>query len=193
MITIRQATSDDADQISELIGSLSHFFFAAPDGSGGENFVEATTPAALSIFIARPDIHYLIGEWDGDFCGAAAIRARRHLNHLFVAPAYQGRGIGGQLWLAAPRRRSGSGKPGRVHRQRKPERGGGLPALRLRDGWRAAASQRTDLPADEACLCCRSALSQAAMKKRADRRVFREGGKAYFAATTRTISRHLFE
>ena len=111
-MTIRQATPDDADQLSALIGSLAHFFFSTPDGGGAEKFVEATTPAALRIFVARPDINYLIGEWDGEFCGAAAIRECRHLHHLFVAPAYQGRGTGKQLWLAARDAALAAGNPG---------------------------------------------------------------------------------
>ena len=112
MLTIRQASPDDADQISKLISSLSHFFFAVPEGSGAENFADDITPEALRIFVARPDVHYLTGEWRGEFCGAAAIRKPRHLHHLFVAPAHHGRGIGRQLWLAARDAALAAGNPG---------------------------------------------------------------------------------
>ena len=112
-MTVRQATPDDADQLGQLIESLAHFFFATPGGYGADKFVEATTPTALRIFVARPDINYLIGEWDGEFCGAAAIRECRHLHHLFVAPACQGRGIGRQLWAAARDAAMAAGNPGK--------------------------------------------------------------------------------
>jgi GNAT superfamily N-acetyltransferase len=112
MIKLRQATQDDADQLSQLIGSLSHFFFATPGGYGADKFVAATAPTALRIFVARTDINYLVSERDGELCGAAAIREFRHLQHLFVAPQFQGRGIGRQLWSAARDAALVAGNPG---------------------------------------------------------------------------------
>lgn len=62
--------------------------------------------------MARPEMIYFVGENDGLLCGAVAIRDRGHLLHLFVAPAFQGRGIGNQLWAAARNAALASGGTG---------------------------------------------------------------------------------
>jgi GNAT superfamily N-acetyltransferase len=112
IMTLRRAAPSDADRLSQLINSFSHLFFARSDGSGADRFVEATTPAALRVLVVRPDINYLIGEWNDALCGATAIRKGRHLHHLFVAPAFQGRGVGKRLWLAARDAAMAAGNPG---------------------------------------------------------------------------------
>lgn len=83
-----------------MITSLAHLFLALPDGNEAAKFREAITPQALALYLARPDIDYRVAEEDGVFCGAAALREHRHLQHLFVVPAFQQRGIGWQLWRA---------------------------------------------------------------------------------------------
>ena len=113
MITLRPATPDDAEQLSQLIGALAPFFFATPDGAGAEKFVEAVTPQAMALYMVRPDVHYLIAEEDGAFCGAVGLREHRHLHHLFVAPKFQRRGIGWQLWRAVRNAALVAGNPGK--------------------------------------------------------------------------------
>ncbi len=100
MLTIRNAIPPDAEQVSALITSLTHLFLALPDGNDAERFRAAVTPQALALYLARPDIDYRVAEADGVFCGAAALREHRHLQHLFVVPEFQQRGIGRQLWRA---------------------------------------------------------------------------------------------
>lgn len=112
MLKIRNALPPDADLISALIQSLAHLFYASPDGNGAENFMQAITPQALALYLVRPDIHYLIAEESGVFCGAAALREHRHLQHLFVAPAHQRHGIGRQLWQAVRDAAMAAGNPG---------------------------------------------------------------------------------
>jgi GNAT superfamily N-acetyltransferase len=112
MLQIRLANPADADPISALITSLAHLFLASPDGNGADQFREAVTPEALALYVARPDVNYLVGEVDGEFCGAVAVFEHRHLRHLFVAPKFQGRGIGGQLWAAARDAALVAGNPG---------------------------------------------------------------------------------
>jgi GNAT superfamily N-acetyltransferase len=112
MLQIRQGNAADTGQISALITSLAHLFLASPDGNGAEMFKEAITPEALALFIVRPDVNYLVGEVGGEFCGAVAVFEHRHLRHLFVAPKFQGRGIGGQLWRAARDAAMAAGNPG---------------------------------------------------------------------------------
>lgn len=112
MWKIRNAIPPDADLISALITSHAHLFYASPDGNGAENFKDAITPQALALYLTRPDINYLIAEESGVFCGAAALREHRHLQHLFVVPACQRHGVGGQLWRAVRDAAMVAGNPG---------------------------------------------------------------------------------
>lgn len=101
MIITRITTAADAEKISELIHSLMHLFFAKPDGKGAEHFLQMSTPAGLASFMAQPNINYLLGEDDGVFCGVVAVRNNSHLQHLYVVPSFQGRGVGKYLWETA--------------------------------------------------------------------------------------------
>jgi GNAT superfamily N-acetyltransferase len=112
MLQIRQANAADAVPVSALITSLAHLFLASPDGRDADKFRQAITPRALALFMVRPDVNYLVGEVSGEFCGAIAVFGQRHLRHLFVAPQFQGRGIGRQLWSAARDAALVAGNPG---------------------------------------------------------------------------------
>jgi GNAT superfamily N-acetyltransferase len=101
MIINRKTTASDAAKISELIYSLMHLFFAEPDGKGADHFVQMSTPSGLASFMAQPNINYLLGEDDGVFCGVVAVRNNSHLQHLYVVPSFQGRGVGKHLWETA--------------------------------------------------------------------------------------------
>jgi GNAT superfamily N-acetyltransferase len=101
MINIRKTVASDAEQISELIYSVMHLFLAEPDGKGAEHFLQMTTPAGLVGFMAQPDINYLLGEHDGVFCGVVAVRNHSHLQHLYIVPSFQRRGVGKCLWESA--------------------------------------------------------------------------------------------
>jgi GNAT superfamily N-acetyltransferase len=101
MITIHKAVASDAEQISELVYSVMHLFLAEPDGKGAENFLQSNTPLGLVTFMAQPNVNYLLGEEDGVFCGVVAVRNNSHLQHLYVVPSFQGRGVGKCLWEAA--------------------------------------------------------------------------------------------
>jgi GNAT superfamily N-acetyltransferase len=101
---LRPATPAAAPAIAALISSLAHHFFASSDQAGTENFWASVTPDALTDFMARGDVIYLVGESNGDLCGAVCLRGlpqAPHLHHLFVASRFQGWGFGRQLWLAA--------------------------------------------------------------------------------------------
>lgn len=98
MINTLKATSSDAEKISELIYSLMHLFLAEPDGKGADHFLHMSTPTGLAAFMAQPHINYLLGEENGVFCGVVAVRNNSHLQHLYVVPSFQGRGVGKYLW-----------------------------------------------------------------------------------------------
>jgi GNAT superfamily N-acetyltransferase len=112
ILHIRPAHATDPDQISALIMSLAYLFLASPDRTGSEQFKKAITPQAMALYMARPDVHYLIAEEDGVFCGAVGLRENRHLHHLFVVPAFHRRGVGRQLWQAVRDEALAAGNPG---------------------------------------------------------------------------------
>lgn len=101
MLTTRKATASDAAQVSALIYSHMHLFLVDPDGKGAENFLQKSTPAGLADFMLQPNINYLIGEEDGVFCGAVAVRNTSHLQHLYIVPIFQRLGVGTYLWKTA--------------------------------------------------------------------------------------------
>lgn len=111
MINIRKATASDAEKVSELIYSLMHLFLVEPDGKGAEHFLEMMKPAGLSTFFAQPNINYLLGEEDGAFCGVVAVRDHSHLQHLYIVPSFQGRGVGKYLWETARNQAIAAGNP----------------------------------------------------------------------------------
>ncbi len=113
MIITRKTTASDAEKISELIYSLMHLFFAEPDGKGAEHFLQMSTPAGLATLMAQPNINYLLGEEDGVFCGVVAVRNNSHLQHLYVVPAFQGRGVGKYLWHTAHDQAVAAGNSGK--------------------------------------------------------------------------------
>lgn len=98
---IRQATTEDAAEISELISSVAHFFTQEPSGKGAEGFMAGITTEAIRGYIQSPDFYYLAAFHGTTLAGVAALREGKHLFHLFVAPAFQRQGLARQLWLAA--------------------------------------------------------------------------------------------
>jgi GNAT superfamily N-acetyltransferase len=101
MIAIRKAIATDAEKVSKLIYSHMHLFLVDPDGKGAEHFLKMCTPAGLADFMLQPNINYLIGEDEGVFCGAVAVRNHSHLQHLYIVTAFQRRGVGKYLWKTA--------------------------------------------------------------------------------------------
>ena len=101
MINIRKTVASDAEKISELIRSLMHLFLVDPNGKGAEHFLQMITPAGLTELMALPNVNYLLGEDDGVFCGVVAVRNHSHLQHLYIVPSFQGRGVGKYLWGTA--------------------------------------------------------------------------------------------
>lgn len=109
---IRPAAPGDADAISALIRGFAPTFTVHPDGAGAEAFFAQITPDSIAGFLASPDYAYLVAEEDGTLAGAVAIRGNTHLYHLFVHPAFQGRGLSRQLWEAAREAAMRAGNPG---------------------------------------------------------------------------------
>ena len=98
MFKIRKSVPSDAKKISELIHSLMHLFLVNPDGKGAEKFLQMITPAGLTELMAQPNVNYMLAEENGLFCGVVAVRNSSHLQHLYIVPSFQGRGVGKYLW-----------------------------------------------------------------------------------------------
>lgn len=98
-ISIRIATNSDASGISRLLRSLSHTYIVSPDHPEADKFFATLTEGAISAFIARHDVLYIVAaKSTAELVGAAAISGEETVEHLFVDPAYQGVGLGRRLW-----------------------------------------------------------------------------------------------
>lgn len=109
---IRPATVGDAAVISALILGVSRFFTLHPDGEGAEAFLATVSAEAIGGYLASPAYAYLVAEEEGVLAGVVAVRDNTHLYHLFVAPAFHGRGLARQLWGAARDAALRAGNPG---------------------------------------------------------------------------------
>ncbi|HEY9102827.1 GNAT family N-acetyltransferase [Chitinimonas sp.] len=100
-LVLRPAHSADAAAISTLIRSLSHLVLLHPDGRGAEPFLASIGPAAISGYITDPRYCYQLVMAEGELAGVLAVRDGSHLFHLFIAPAWQGRGLGARVLTQA--------------------------------------------------------------------------------------------
>ena len=98
---IRRATTDDAPAISDLIRPLAEKYIAGDfSPEGARTLLDSMAPAAIAGYI-ESGYRYHVAEQDGAIVGAVAVRDNRHVYHLFVAEAFQGRGLARRLWHVA--------------------------------------------------------------------------------------------
>jgi GNAT superfamily N-acetyltransferase len=112
-ISIRIAINSDVPGISRLLRSLSHTYIVSPDDPEVDKFFATLTEGAISTFIGRRDVVYLVAATSTtELVGAAAISGDERVEHLFVDPAYQGIGLGRRLWEDLRNHALQSGNPG---------------------------------------------------------------------------------
>lgn len=111
-IHLRAAQVEDAPRIAALIASVSHYFTLDPGGCGAEHFLQSMSEAALASYISNPAFFYSCAWINGQLAGVVAIRDAAHLFHLFVAPAFQGAGLGRCLWVFAQQQAQAAGNTG---------------------------------------------------------------------------------
>jgi ribosomal protein S18 acetylase RimI-like enzyme len=97
-MNIRPVQIQDANAMSLLIKSLSHFFTAHPQGLGAETFLQSVEPNAIEAKITDASFSYFVGFSGSQLAGLIALRNKSHLYHLFVATSFQGQGLSRQLW-----------------------------------------------------------------------------------------------
>jgi len=95
---IQRATPTDAPAISRLIGNLSRYFTLDSQGKGAEAFLQTISPAGIQQLIEAPNMVYCKATLAEQLAGVVAMRDNAHLFHLFVAPAFQGKGLSRMLW-----------------------------------------------------------------------------------------------
>jgi GNAT superfamily N-acetyltransferase len=109
---IRAATDADANRISTLIHGLSGSFLLSSDGKGAESFFDSVSEQSIQSYIAASKFSYLVAEAESELTGVVAMRDNAHLYHLFVATAFQGKGLGRTLWLMVKDAALKAGNPG---------------------------------------------------------------------------------
>jgi GNAT superfamily N-acetyltransferase len=96
----RAGAAADAPALSALITALAPAFFLSPDGAGTAPFLASVSAASEAAYLADPRYRFwLLEDEAGALAGFIASRDMSHLFHLFVAPAWQGRGLARRLWL----------------------------------------------------------------------------------------------
>lgn len=109
---IRIAALDDAEPISTLVTAVSRSFITPdlpPDGR--KRLLASMTPAAIRQYM-RAGYRYHVACAHGSIVGVVATRDDRHIYHLFVDGAWQGRGLGRRLWSEASAACVRAGNPG---------------------------------------------------------------------------------
>ena len=109
---IETASPADAPEISSLIVELSAPFYLSPNREGAERFLAAISTEALRGYVSADNFSYCIARLHTRLAGVVALRDNSHLFHLFVAPPFQGQGLGRQLWSIVKTQALLAGNPG---------------------------------------------------------------------------------
>jgi len=100
-MSIRQATTNDAEHIRSLVASLSHFYLEDKEALLPEWLAATLTIDEFVKRINSEEYSCFIYENNGNIVGYIAIKGANHVYHLFVADGYQGKGIARALWQHA--------------------------------------------------------------------------------------------
>jgi GNAT superfamily N-acetyltransferase len=100
-IHIFQASSRDAQAISELIGRTAHTVSVGGLDGLAPWFLASITPAAIAGYIADPRISCQVAVKGESLVGVIALRDTSHVHHLFVNPSFHRQGIAAMLWEQA--------------------------------------------------------------------------------------------
>jgi GNAT superfamily N-acetyltransferase len=100
-ITLRPATASDYPALANLLQTLAKIFIVpGMPVEAAATFLRENDMAALLAYRERGHV-IDVADIDGELAGFIAIRPPGHLFHLFVAQAFQRRGVARALWCAA--------------------------------------------------------------------------------------------
>lgn len=106
------ASPANAEEISALIVELSEPFYLSPSRVGAESFLASVSPEAERSYLSAANFSYYVAKSGAKLVGVVAIRDNAHLFHLFVAKAFQGKGLARHLWGIAKQEALQAGNPG---------------------------------------------------------------------------------
>jgi GNAT superfamily N-acetyltransferase len=107
-ITVREATSDDAARISELlIGLAEEFIVGEFSAEGRRHLLSHLGVAEMAVRLASEDYRFQVAERETALIGVVGVRGRTHLQYLFVSKLHQRAGLARRLWDLA-REQSGN-------------------------------------------------------------------------------------
>jgi GNAT superfamily N-acetyltransferase len=110
-MSMRRASKEDAQQIKDLVSSLSYFYMSDLNFALPAWFSTSLELAQFEDRLENDRFTNIIYELDNDIIGYISMKDNSHLYHLFVvgeaSPVenrhHQGKGIARQLWSAVKR------------------------------------------------------------------------------------------
>lgn len=98
-ITIREATRNDAEQISQLIVPLTQKFVCPTwDESVHHIVLNSMSAEKIAEYIASNYYYLVVEDQNQQLIAVGGIRDFSHLYHLFVKEKHQGQGLSVKLW-----------------------------------------------------------------------------------------------
>ncbi|MBC3906079.1 GNAT family N-acetyltransferase [Undibacterium umbellatum] len=108
----RDGLATDALAISQLISQFAPDFWANPDGSGADLFLQSVSESAEFSYLTDSRYHFILA-WHGEtLAGFIAMRDLSHLFHLFVNPSFQRQKLASTLWQHARQYAAAQGHAG---------------------------------------------------------------------------------
>ena len=93
-LTIRTATEDDVERISQFVSGLAQTHIRPTLAPGGIEVLLDGMSAAANRARIEQGFYYVLAEFAEALVGLAALKPPSHLYYLFVATEHQGHGIG---------------------------------------------------------------------------------------------------
>jgi ribosomal protein S18 acetylase RimI-like enzyme len=110
--SIRPMSNADVSSVASLLSSLAREHITHEfDPRARELFLSKNDETNIRGFVAQ-GFRYHVAESGGRIVGFVGVRDNKHLYHLFVANAFQRRGIARRLWAVAREQCVGAGNPG---------------------------------------------------------------------------------
>lgn len=100
-MNIRNAKEDDAEQIYNLVSSLSHFYLSSTEESLPEWLLSSLELKEFKNRLKNNEFTNLLCERNGNIIGYISIKNKNHIYHLFVSQEHQRKGIAKKLWKKA--------------------------------------------------------------------------------------------